>query len=88
MLVYRELTAAVFLAVHDNITLPAVIWSYWYSGSINKASAVTLLMTLVLAPLIFIAWWFGRRSQISLNRRLSKDAGSETGKLDVNLHNL
>jgi iron(III) transport system permease protein len=57
LLVYRELTAAVFLAVHDNITLPAVIWSYWYSGSINKASAVTLLMTLVLAPLIFIAWW-------------------------------
>ena len=67
LLVYRELTAAVFLAVHDNITLPAVIWSYWYSGSINKASAVTLLMTLVLAPLIFVAWWFGRRSQISLN---------------------
>lgn len=67
LLVYRELTAAVFLAVHDNITLPAVIWSYWFSGSINKASAVTLLMTLVLAPLIFIAWWFGRRSQVSLN---------------------
>lgn len=67
LLVYRELTAAVFLAVHDNITLPAVIWSYWYSGSINKASAVTLLMTLVLAPLIFIAWWFGRRSQVSVN---------------------
>lgn len=67
LLVYRELTAAVFLAVHDNITLPAVIWSYWYSGNINKASAVTLLMTLVLAPLIFVAWWFGRRSQVSLN---------------------
>lgn len=65
LLVYRELTAAVFLAVHDNITLPAVIWSYWYSGSINKASAVTLLMTLVLTPLIAIAWWFGRRSQVA-----------------------
>ena len=67
LLVYRELTAAVFLAVHDNITLPAVIWSYWYSGNINKASAVTLLMTLVLAPLIFVAWYFGRRSQVSVN---------------------
>jgi iron(III) transport system permease protein len=65
LLVYRELTVAVFLAVHDNITLPAVIWSYWYSGSINKASAVTLLMTVVLAPLILAAWWYGRRSQIS-----------------------
>ncbi len=67
LLVYRELTAAVFLAVHDNITLPAVIWSYWYGGNINKASAVTLLMTLVLAPMILVAWWFGRRSQVSLN---------------------
>jgi iron(III) transport system permease protein len=67
LLVYRELTAAVFLAVHDNITLPAVIWSYWYGGNINKASAVTLLMTLVLAPMILVTWWFGRRSQVSLN---------------------
>jgi len=67
LLVYRELTAAVFLAVHDNITLPAVIWSYWYGGNINKASAVTFLMTLVLAPMILIAWWFGRRSQVSPN---------------------
>jgi iron(III) transport system permease protein len=67
LLVYRELTAAVFLAVHDNITLPAVIWSYWYSGNINKASAVTLLMTLVLTPLICAAWWWGRRSHVSVN---------------------
>lgn len=67
LLVYRELTAAVFLAVHDNITLPAVIWSYWYGGNINKASAVTFLMTLILAPMILVAWWFGRRSQVSPN---------------------
>ncbi len=67
LLVYRELTAAVFLAVHDNITLPAVVWSYWYGGNINKASAVTLLMTLVLTPLILAAWWWGRRSQLSVN---------------------
>ena len=67
LLVYRELTAAVFLAVHDNITLPAVVWSYWYGGNINKASAVTLLMTLVLTPLILAAWWWGRRSQVSAN---------------------
>jgi iron(III) transport system permease protein len=66
LLVYRELTVAVFLTVQDNITLPAVIWSYWYAGGINKASAVTLLMTLVLTPLILIFWWFGRRSQVSV----------------------
>lgn len=66
LLVYRELTVAVFLTVQDNITLPAVIWSYWYGGIINKASAVTLLMTLALTPLILVFWWFGRRSQVSV----------------------
>jgi iron(III) transport system permease protein len=66
LLVYRELTVAVFLTVQDNITLPAVVWSYWYSGGINKASAVTLVMTLVLTPLILVFWWFGRRSQVSV----------------------
>lgn len=64
LLVYRELTVAVFLAVQDNITLPVVIWSYWYGGGINKASAVTLLMTLVLTPMILAVWWIGRRSQV------------------------
>jgi iron(III) transport system permease protein len=66
LLVYRELTVAVFLGVQNNITLPAVVWSYWYSGGINKASAVTLVMTLVLTPLILVFWWFGRRSQVSV----------------------
>lgn len=64
LLVYRELTVAVFLGVHDNITFPAVIWSYWYAGGMNKASAVTLLMTILLAPLIVAFWWFGRKSQM------------------------
>ena len=66
LLVYRELTVAVFLGVQDNITLPAVIWSYWYGGSMNKASAVTLLMTLVLAPLILTFWWLGRRGEVTV----------------------
>lgn len=65
LLVYRELTVAVFLGVHDNITFPAVIWSYWYAGGMNKASAVTLLMTILLAPLIAAFWWLGRRGQVA-----------------------
>jgi len=67
ILVYRELTVAVFLVSHDSITLPAVIWSYWFSGAINKAAAVTLLMTLVLTPLILVFWWFGRRQMMPEN---------------------
>ena len=62
ILVYRELTVAVFLISHDNITLPAVIWSYWNSSATNLAAAVTLVMTGVLTPLILVFWWFGRRS--------------------------
>ena len=62
ILVYRELTVAVFLISHDNITLPAVIWSYWNSNATNLAAAVTLVMTGVLTPLILVFWWFGRRS--------------------------
>jgi iron(III) transport system permease protein len=61
ILVYRELTVAVFLISQENITLPAVIWSYWFSGATNQAAAVTLLMTAVLTPLILVFWWFGRR---------------------------
>ncbi len=62
ILVYRELTVAVFLISHDNITLPAVIWSYWFSGATNLAAGVTLVLTAVLTPLILVFWWFGRRS--------------------------
>ena len=62
ILVYRELSVAVFLVGHDNITLPAVIWGYWNSGATNLASGVTLIMTVVLIPLFLLFWWFGRRS--------------------------
>jgi iron(III) transport system permease protein len=64
ILVYRELTVAVFLISQDSVTLPAVIWSYWFSGAINQAAAVTLLMTLVLTPLVLVFWWFGRRQLV------------------------
>lgn len=64
LLVYRELTVAVFLAGQESITLPAVVWSYWFSGNRNVAAAVTLIMTAALVPLIIIFWWFGRRSQL------------------------
>jgi iron(III) transport system permease protein len=62
ILVYRELTVAVFLVGHDNLTLPAVIWSYWQAGATNLAAGATLVMTALLTPLILIFWWFGRRS--------------------------
>ena len=65
ILVYRELTVAVFLVGHENITLPAVIWSYWQSSATNLAAGVTLVMTALLTPLILVFWWFGRKSFMS-----------------------
>ena len=73
LLVYRELTVAVFLTVQDNILpLPAVVWSYWYSGGINKASAVTLVMTLVLTPLILVFWWFAGGAKSLFNKLIAE----------------
>ncbi|HLY66855.1 MAG TPA: ABC transporter permease subunit, partial [Chloroflexota bacterium] len=64
LLVYRELTAAVFLSSQSNITLQAVIWSLWMSSARNQAAAVTLLVTAVMVPLMIVFWWLGRRSNI------------------------
>src|SRR2546422_11376954 len=54
LLVYRELTVAVFLGVQDNITLPAVIWGYWYGGGINNAPAGDMLIELWVYSIILL----------------------------------
>lgn len=64
VLVYRELTVAVFLVGPDNVTLSAAIWSFWAAGGRNQAAAVTLGMTALLVPLLVAFWWFGRRSDV------------------------
>ena len=65
LLVYREVTVAVFLLGQDSITLTAVVWSYWSAAGMTQASVVTTLMILVFSPLLIIFWLFGRRSAIS-----------------------
>jgi iron(III) transport system permease protein len=65
LLIYRELTVAAFLVSQENITLPAVVWSFWMAGGRNMAAAVTLVMIGILAPLIVVFWWLGRRSQVT-----------------------
>jgi iron(III) transport system permease protein len=66
LLIYRELTVAAFLVSQENITLPAVVWSFWMAGGRNMAAAVTLVMIAMLAPLLGVFWWLGRRSQVAL----------------------
>ncbi len=65
LLVYREITIAVFLVSQDNVTLPAVVWSLWSMGNANAAAAITVLMMAAFLPLVLMAWWFARRSRLS-----------------------
>ena len=63
LLVYREMTIAVFLISQDNVTLPAIVWGRWTMGSPNVAAAITVLMMLALLPLMVIGWRFARKSR-------------------------
>ena len=65
LLVYREVTVAVFLATESNITLTAVVWSYWAAAGMTEASVVTTLMILFFSPLLLLFWIFGRRSALA-----------------------
>lgn len=67
LLVYREMTVAVFLISQDNVTLPAIVWGRWTMGSPNAAAAITVLMMMAFLPLLFIGWKFARRSRISVD---------------------
>ena len=65
LLVYREMTVAVFLISQDNVTLPAIVWGRWTMGSPNVAAAITVLMLVAFLPLLLISWRFARRSRLS-----------------------
>lgn len=65
MLVYREMTVAVFLVSQDNVTLPAIVWGRWTQGAPTSAAAITVMMMVALMPLLFISWRFARRSRLA-----------------------
>lgn len=61
LLTFRELTLAVILSVSDNITLSVVIWSLWYGGGLSKASALTVVMLLLMVPIVVVYWVVARK---------------------------
>jgi iron(III) transport system permease protein len=65
LLTLRELTMAVILSSADNVTVAVVIWSLWLGGGLGQASALAVVMLLVMAPMIAIYWAFARRSALS-----------------------
>lgn len=67
LLTYRELTLAILLSTPNNITLPVVVWSLWIGGGLGQASALTIIMLVLLAPIIAAYWFFARRTGIALD---------------------
>ena len=65
LLVYREMTVAVFLISQDNVPLPAIVWGRWTMGAPTSAAAITVLMLVAFLPLLVLSWRFARRSRLS-----------------------
>jgi iron(III) transport system permease protein len=61
LLIFRELTLAVILSTADNLTFPVVVWSLWLGGGLGQASALAVVMLLMMTPMIVIYWAFARR---------------------------
>jgi len=61
LLVFRELTLAVILSSADNVTFPVVVWSLWLGGGLGQASALAIVMLLMMTPLIALYWVIARR---------------------------
>lgn len=61
LLVYREVTMAAILVTRENVTLPTVIWGFWYGGDLDKAASTSLGFIVLLLPLFWLYWALGRR---------------------------
>ena len=61
LLVFRELTLAVILSTSDNVTFPIVVWSLWLGGGLGQASALAMVMLILMTPLIALYWLIARR---------------------------
>ena len=61
LLIFRELTLAVILTTSDNLTFPVVVWSLWLGGGLGQASALAVVMLLVMTPMIALYWLLARR---------------------------
>jgi iron(III) transport system permease protein len=61
LLTFRELTLAVILSTGGNLTFPVLVWDLWLGGGLGQASALAVVMLLVMTPVIAIYWLLARR---------------------------
>jgi iron(III) transport system permease protein len=55
LLVFREISMPLMLAGPDNQVLSVRIWAKWESGALNEASALGVVMVLVMGSVFFVA---------------------------------
>jgi iron(III) transport system permease protein len=64
LLTYRELTLPVVLATADSQPLSVVVWTLVSTSSYGMASAVSVVMLLVMVPILFLYWFAARRAGV------------------------
>jgi len=64
LLSYRELTLPVVLSTDQKIPVSVLVWGYILSSGYGTASAVTLVMLLLMAPVLVVYWVVARRAGI------------------------
>ncbi len=74
LLTYRELTIATLLSAQGNTTLAVVVWGLWVSGGMGPASALTVIVLILLMPLVALYWLVSRRAST-----IARAAGSGGG---------
>jgi ABC-type Fe3+ transport system permease subunit len=55
----------VLLSTNDNLPLAVVVWNLWLSGKFGEASAVAVVMLIVMLPLVALGWVVTRRSGVA-----------------------
>jgi iron(III) transport system permease protein len=65
LLAYRELTLPVVLTTAGNQTLSMVVWGLVQTSSFGPASAVALIMVVLMIPILAIYWAVARRTGIA-----------------------
>jgi ABC-type Fe3+ transport system permease subunit len=48
------------------MTLPVVVWSLWLSGGLGTASALTLILLVMMLPVIGLYWYVSRKRGLSI----------------------
>jgi ABC-type Fe3+ transport system permease subunit len=54
----------VILSTGDNLTFPVLVWDLWLGGGLGQASALAVVMLLVMTPMIAVYWFFARRQGV------------------------